>query len=271
MNSRIVKIAVAALVMYGLSFGQWTRSGTNTYLSNTGDKVGIGTTAPSTKLEIYSTATTGDLILKLNQNSTTKLWTGLSINRANSEKWFLGMGNTNENLLFRRNASANDMVLTTTGNLGIGTSTVGSKAQVSGNMAIGYSASTAAPANGLCVSGSVGIGTTTTGTCKLAVAGKIAAREVIVTLATTWPDYVFSSEYKLPSLDAVEKQIKEHGHLENIPPAADIRKNGISVGDMQARIMQKLEENTLYLIAMKKENEELRQKVVTLETKLAGK
>ncbi len=113
-------------------------------------------------------------------------------------------------------------------------------------------------------SGNVGIGTTNPGTAKLAVNGTIKAREVIAT-TQGWPDYVFDTEYDLKPLPEVEKFIKTNKHLENIPTAAEVKTNGVPLADMQAKILQKLEETTLYLIEMKKENEVLKSRITVLE------
>ena len=63
----------------------------------------------------------------------------------------------------------------------------------------------------------------------------------------------------------VEQHIAEKGHLPNIPPACDMQENGISVGEMQTKMMEKIEELTLYLIDLKKENETLKRRVQALE------
>lgn len=262
-----------------------------------------------------------------------------------------------------------------TGNVGVGTTNPGSKLAVNGNAAIGYSTSTAAPTNGLAVSGQVGIGTnspdsryklhmpsgvaqigvnwlpsgtspwymlglnnsnisgnqdcilnlnskqgqtgveflsdgvqnwyiytqnvgepnhplytysnnkpikclyqngteylfgqmvitndntwTNPGSYKLAVDGKIGAREVVVTTAA-WSDFVFKKDYKLKPLSEVEKDIKENGHLEGIPSEKEVLENGVPIGEMQAKLLQKVEELTLYMIELKKENNELKNKI----------
>ncbi|MCK7554823.1 hypothetical protein MKQ70_07320 [Chitinophaga sedimenti] len=72
--------------------------------------------------------------------------------------------------------------------------------------------------------GNVGIGTSAPGTNKLAVDGTIAARKVKVTLANPWPDYVFAKGYELPSIASVEKFIREHQHLPGIPSAEEVKK-----------------------------------------------
>jgi hypothetical protein len=113
--------------------------------------------------------------------------------------------------------------------------------------------------------GNVGIGTTNP-THKLAVNGTIKAKEVIVE-TTGWSDYVFAEDYALAPLAEVEAHIKEHKHLPGIPSAVQVANQGVSVGDMQARLLAKVEELTLYIIDIKKENTSLRQRLEVLENK----
>ncbi len=101
--------------------------------------------------------------------------------------------------------------------------------------------------------GNLGIGTTDTKGFKLGVNGKIAATEVKVATYANWPDYVFKKEYNLPSLQKVENHIKENGHLENIPNAEKVKKDGFFLGEMDAKLLQKIEELTLYTIQQEKE------------------
>jgi hypothetical protein len=89
---------------------------------------------------------------------------------------------------------------------------------------------------------------------KLAVNGKIRAHEIKVETAN-WPDYVFSTSYPLPTLLETEKHIKEKGHLPGIPSAEEVKANGINVGEMNAKLLQKIEELTLYLIELKRDND----------------
>ncbi|MES2775797.1 MAG: hypothetical protein V4722_16605 [Bacteroidota bacterium] len=97
------------------------------------------------------------------------------------------------------------------------------------------------------------IGPTLNGPYKLAVKGKVAATDFNVVAVGSWPDYVFADDYKLRSLEETEAFIKVNKHLPNIPAAAVVEKEGIALGDMQKRMMEKIEELTLYLIDAKKE------------------
>jgi hypothetical protein len=112
------------------------------------------------------------------------------------------------------------------------------------------------PTNATFPTGSVSIGTELTPLgYNLAVGGKIIAEELKVQLQAQWPDYVFTKDYQLPTIAEVEKQIKEKGHLANVPSAKEVEENGFEVGEM-ARIQQeKIEELTLYIIEQNKINE----------------
>ncbi len=100
----------------------------------------------------------------------------------------------------------------------------------------------------------IGIGTNTPG-YKLDVAGKIHAQEIKVDL--NGADFVFEEDYELRSLDQVEQYIAQNKHLPDIPPAKEIETEGIGLGEMQTRLLQKVEELTLYVIEQEKRIEEL--------------
>ncbi|MDP5202027.1 hypothetical protein [Flavobacterium sp. DG2-3] len=111
--------------------------------------------------------------------------------------------------------------------------------------------------------GNVGIGTTNPQN-KLEVNGTIHSKEVKVDM-TGWSDFVFKKEYNLPTLEEVEKHIAEKGHLENIPSEEEVLKNAINLGEMNAKLLQKIEELTLYVIEIKKENKVMKNKQKELE------
>ncbi|MEO7445288.1 MAG: hypothetical protein ABIT96_12215 [Ferruginibacter sp.] len=103
----------------------------------------------------------------------------------------------------------------------------------------------------------VGIGTTNP-TYKLSVNGNIRSKEVVV--ETGWADYVFDPMYKLTPLNEVEKYILQNKHLANIPSAAEIETNGLKLGDTQKKMMEKIEELTLYIIQLNKKIEKLEKR-----------
>ena len=103
----------------------------------------------------------------------------------------------------------------------------------------------------------VGIGTKNTQGYRLAVGGNIIAEEIKVELQTNWPDFVFGKDYKLPSLEEIDMYIKANGHLMNIPSAIKVMESGIKLGEMNAKLLQKIEELTLYSIDQQKQIEKL--------------
>lgn len=107
------------------------------------------------------------------------------------------------------------------------------------------------------------IGTTSytdgTDVYSLSVNGAIRADRVRV--YTTWADYVFEEDYKLPTLEEVEKHIEEKGHLIDIPSAAEVEEKGIELGEMNKLLLQKIEELTLYTIELNKQVQELKSQL----------
>ncbi|MGD8779801.1 MAG: hypothetical protein PVH88_12670 [Ignavibacteria bacterium] len=94
--------------------------------------------------------------------------------------------------------------------------------------------------------GNVGIGTLDPQGYKLAVAGDMIAEEVVVKLEDDWPDKVFEEDYDLKPLTEVENFIKENKRLPDIPSAEEVKEEGLSIGEMQAKLLEKIEELTLY-------------------------
>jgi len=100
---------------------------------------------------------------------------------------------------------------------------------------------------------------------RLFVKDGIKAEKVKVDVASTngWADYVFKKDYKLNSLEEIEIHIKDKGHLPNIPSAEEVVKNGINLGEMDAKLLEKIEELTLYSIeqnkALKSQSEEIEE------------
>jgi hypothetical protein len=112
-------------------------------------------------------------------------------------------------------------------------------------------------------SGNVGIGTTTPGNYQLNVAGRIRANEIVVN--TTGADFVFENNYKLRPLAEVETFIKQNKHLPDIAPATEMQANGVSMGDMQAKLLEQVERLTLYIIEQQKNIEKQNQRIIELE------
>ncbi len=197
------------------------------------------------------------------------------------------------------------------GNVGIGIDHPASKLEVAGAMTIGHtgdnsilnfhaanekSASIGVQDDGgggffirtggidqlfVTTNGDIGIGTDAPD-AKLTVSGRIHAREVKVT-AAAGADFVFDEEYELPTLSALEQYVTHQKHLPDIPAAADMQTQGLDIGAFQIKLLQKIEELTLYLIEQEKklceqdnilltlqqENERLRQQLRQLEQKVS--
>ena len=131
----------------------------------------------------------------------------------------------------------------------------------------------AVPSGDVFFSGKVGIQTQDPKGYELAVNGKVRAREIKVE-AANWPDYVFAEKHKLPLLEDIESFIQTNSHLPEIPNAAEAGNEGIGLGEMNAKLLKKIEELTLYLIQQNKEMkalnssyQELKQEMSNLKAK----
>lgn len=177
--------------------------------------------------------------------------TGINFYTANEAAFGGAVFPTDTSLVIWSNSAANNYLVLqpSWGNTGVGTYTPNAKFHVNGTQLIG--GNSARIATGY----------------SLSVDGKIIAEEVKVQLSTSWPDYVFGKNYKLMPLEELEESINKNKHLPNIPAAAEIEKDGISLGDMNKRLMEKVEELTLYIIDLNKKNNALAEKVEKLEAK----
>lgn len=198
-------------------------------IKNTG-KVGIGTTSPLTNLHV-STGTSGDAIFRLEADTDNDNESDNPLIQLRQDGGALGinMGFSEENF---------------GGNIfGIGTRYTNNET---------WDTFTINTQNG-----NIGVGTTNPGAYKLAVNGKIRAKEIKV--ETGWADFVFEKDYHLPTLKEVENHIAEKGHLKDISSAKEVAENGIFLGEMDAKLLQKIEELMLYTIQQQKELEQLKK------------
>lgn len=95
---------------------------------------------------------------------------------------------------------------------------------------------------------------------KLSVNGKIMSEEVRVQMDADWPDYVFQKDYKLMPMEELETYINHHKRLPGFAPAAEVKANGIDLGNTNKQLLEKVEELTLYLLQLKKEIDLLKAK-----------
>ncbi|MDP1765256.1 MAG: hypothetical protein Q8L07_15355 [Sediminibacterium sp.] len=138
-----------------------------------------------------------------------------------------------------------------------------------------YPVLTVSPDSSAAFTGNVSIGTTTPPSgYKLAVAGSVIVQSIKAKNPANWPDYVFDKSHTYRSLEDLDQYIQKNKHLPEIPSAKEVQQNGINLGDMDAKLLKKIEEITLYLIAqgkelktLKVENEKLALKIQQLKSK----
>ncbi len=104
--------------------------------------------------------------------------------------------------------------------------------------------------------------------CLLSVAGAIQAKEVVVN--TGWADYVFDPGYRLAPLSEVAAFVKENHHLPDVPSAAEVQEKGVGLGEMQTKLLAKVEELTLHMIAAEEKNQRLEAEVEMLQERLGS-
>ncbi|MDR0793597.1 MAG: hypothetical protein LBE82_09845 [Chitinophagaceae bacterium] len=97
----------------------------------------------------------------------------------------------------------------------------------------------------------------------LDVKGFVRANQV--TVNTTGADFVFSPLYKLRPLKEVEDYINTYHHLPEIAPASEMEKDGLNIGENQTKLLQKVEELTLYMIELEKQNKLLQKEIEALK------
>ncbi|NCB43173.1 MAG: hypothetical protein EOM59_11205 [Clostridia bacterium] len=115
--------------------------------------------------------------------------------------------------------------------------------------------------------GQLGIGTTDLGGYTLAVAGKIRSTELVIENLTEWYDCVFEEDYQLPSLSEIETFVRQNKHLPEVPSEADVKANGIALGEMNAILLKKIEELTLHVIQQQKQMEKQQTEIDLLKAK----
>jgi hypothetical protein len=159
--------------------------------------------------------------------------------------------NTATNNYGLSHSDGNITICTFVGGAGIQAGWLGTKT----NHPLGFFTNNGAAQMIILQNGNIGIGTTNP-TYKLSVNGQIQSKEVRV--ETGWADYVFENDYELKPLSEVEQFIATNKHLPGIPSAEEIQKNGLPVGELQTKMMAKIEELTLYIIELEKQVKELK-------------
>jgi hypothetical protein len=241
---KVILSASLVLLTTSVLKAQWSTSGTNIFNSNTGN-VGINTSTPATKLHLDNGAFT---ISGNNPYGGPMMLIGPA--PSNNNTW--GMESTPNGLNFWRpwngqvNAGNYFLYLKhTNGNVGIKTDNPTAGLTVNSNVLIGNPTTVSLP-NGY----------------KLYVETGILTEKVKVAIKGTanWSDFVFANDYKLMPLKDVETFILNNKHLPGIPSAEAVVKEGIDLGEMDAKLLQKIEELTLHIIQLEKEINILKQK-----------
>lgn len=261
---------VFAIVLSGLLFtavntqAQWTTSGADIYNTNAGN-VGIAhgsVFAPLDDLHVYDAANPATSMLQTNYNEAANRLLGYYriLNSASGDIY---------NISLRKRSSATELIQSAYN---------GTTSTWLEFIYLNYTTRKYEMRNGVGEAeflntgnvlfnntGGVGIGVTALGTgVKFQVAGKIKVQEVEVAL-TPWPDFVFHTDYQLKPLEEVEAFILENNHLPGVPNQQEIETNGLNLGEMDAILMTKVEELTLYMIELKKENTLLKERIQELE------
>jgi len=214
-------------------------SGQTIEVTTTG--VGIGTTSPATKLMVSTSATSMQNLFSLENSDSSGAGAQLS---------FIHSGTVKGSLSSRWDGSAWEVRLGTASDYGSYLTFFTNNGSLGERMRIASS-------------GNVGIGTTSPN-YPLTVSGSVRASQFIADV-NTYADFVFKSGYKLASLDEVEAAIKRDGHLPGIPAETEVKEHGIDLASQQAKLLQKVEELTLYVIELKKENLRLQLKIEGIE------
>lgn len=227
----------------------WSLNNQIVALSDLNFSIGIGTQNPLEKIHIEN----GRLLIRGIDN----WFPGITVHNAVGRSVFHLRGTTNSN-----NFSSSEIVLedlTNSKRWSILNTNSNTFTLVNYSEATSYRSpfkiDFAAPTNSFAMNmeGNIGIGTAPT-LYKLAVAGSIISEEVIVKLQSNWPDYVFGENYILDDIEDVKHFIKNNGHLKGIPSAEEIAQSGVNLAEVQKKLLQKIEELTLYII---KQNEDL--------------
>ncbi|MEI7499098.1 MAG: hypothetical protein WCK84_01515 [Bacteroidota bacterium] len=243
---------------------QWSNGARNDiYKSTIPGNVGIGITLPEHKIHIFDATGTAVIMAESGYNSAkTKTLGGMLIKHsATGDQMFMSMrrfeGTTNEFLLSGYIASQNAWseflyFNFTTQKYEIRSGVKDVEFKNSGNTLFNNT-------------GGVGIGVTTIPAgVKFAVNGKVNCKEVEVTM-NGWSDHVFNKNYSLMPLSEVEQFILNNKHLPGIPSEKEVLAKGVNLGNMDALLLKKIEELTLYVLELKKENELLKEKIRPIE------
>lgn len=220
-------IFVTSLILMAFNgVAQWNTNGSHIYNANSGN-VGVGISSPTALFDVAKSMTEPAISVRNlggAGGATFRMYDQLSGAdwkfKATNSAGFKIRDNANglDVITVEANSAANVLYINAAGNIGIGTN---------------------APSE------------------KLSVNGNIKCKQVEVTLSG-WSDFVFDDQYPLMPIAEVESFINRNNHLPGVPSAEEVLSNGANLGEMDAILLKKIEELTLYVIELKKENEFLK-------------
>ncbi len=264
MKMRTFKITLAITMFISLFIAssadaQWNSNGNHLYYNPNGGRVGIGTNSPSQKLEVNGTIQSRRLYLKPHTNNAWHvvpggeggrdlLFQSSHSNQPINTRLYLKQNgkigiNTTSDLSAQLNVQATGMQLRlSNSNAGGATWNIGASSNNwnvgGGKFIIAKPGSSSEAALVINSNNSVGIGTPTPNSAyRLSVNGKIRAKEIVV--ESGWADFVFEDDYPLMPLEEVEAYIQAHQHLPEIPSAQEVEEKGVSVGEMESKLIAK--------------------------------
>lgn len=207
------------------------RTQTNTFPDS--GNVGIGTTNPVHKLHISGSGITKSVVMSADDHAYYMIegapGKGAFVDyhrTGDGRLWHTGLRNSSNNFEFRLTDQTTVLSLTQNERVGIGTRNP---------------------------------------TAKLAVNGDIKTNEIIVTeQGSDWPDYVFEPGYELPNLQELERYVQTYRHLPGMPDGSQIKEEGQNLGDIQIKLLEKIEELTLHLIELEKRDREKARRIEEL-------
>ena len=240
---KILVLAVFVLLS-AASYAQWTQVVNDIHNTNTG-LVGIGTgaTAPAYILDVRQNGVEPKLSITNAGGSGGAAFR--MFDQGSGTDWRFKAAATGT-FKIRDNASAKDVLVLEKGTATLNSIYVKSDGTVC--IGLGSDAVSSVPAAKLAVNGA------------MKVKGKIDAAEIEVKL-NAWSDHVFKSGYTLLPLQDVENYISTNKHLPGVPSEAEVLQKGVNLGEMDALLLQKIEELTLYVIDLKKENDQLKKMI----------
>ena len=234
------------------------------------ERIGINTATPTAKLDVQGEAGSTEIVINAEGNYTggNSDVRALNGNSVIAPGYGYGVYGTGGYMGVRGVANSTTYSGTSYGVYGSASGTAGTRIGVYGFASGGTTNNWAMYASGdSYVSGDLRVGNQSeVSGFRVSVDGKMICEELKVQLSQDWPDYVFADDYSMMNLNDLEEFIKTENHLPGVPSASEVEAaDGIMLGEMQRVTVEKLEELTLYILELKKENDQLKERVEALE------